>query len=312
MVAADVAPQSPALAAALRAVRAAVEDEVKGTSPKAAGNGDEIIDDLKEQIATLQKKLAEANTAREAAEEKLASVADAAKGSEAQINPISNLCGAAMKCLGVQSEEERAAALAARREELRISLQPEVQKKIITLINRGTATKIRSASDNTTLNELGIDSLAMTSMNKLIADGLGVTVEVLEKKVPITETTTAAELIEALTAIGLEHEINEQLASTSGSRAGVDSAAADDRDDTAPTAPASAPVAKVSAAELLEEAGLAHLTEAALGDWAECKRVAAEGRQALLTFLKANGVSKLPERQKLASALAKAHRDERL
>ena len=139
-----------------------------------------------------------------------------------------------------------------------------------------------------------------------------VTVEVLEKKVPITETTTAAELIEALTAIGLEHEINEQLASTSGSRAGVDSAAVDDRDDTAPTAPASAPVAKVSAAELLEEAGLAHLTEAALGDWAECKRVAAEGRQALLTFLKANGVSKLPERQKLASALAKAHRDERL
>ena len=66
---------------------------------------------------------------------------------------------------------------------------------------------------------------------------------------------------------------------------------------------------KITPAELLENAQLAHLTESAFGDWEACLKATAEGRTPLLNYLKEHGVSKLPERQKLATALAKAKRE---
>jgi hypothetical protein len=76
-------------------------------------------------------------------------------------------------------------------------------------------------------------------------------------------------------------------------------------EETAPTVP------KATAEELLAEVDLPHLM-AHLTDWGGCVDAVKAGRQQTLAFLKGAGVAKLPERQKLATALAKAHRDERL
>ena len=146
--------------------------------------------------------------------------------------------------------------------------------------------------------------------------------EVLMAKVPVEAGMTAAQLLEQLTAVVTEYTVEKQMRERAGGggddaadkaadQAREDAKAADDLEATAPTAPtAPAPtVAKVTPAELLENAQLAHLTESAFGEWAECLKVTAEGRTPLLTYLKDHGVAKLPERQKLATALAKAKRE---
>ena len=48
------------------------------------------------------------------------------------------------------------------------------------------------------------------------------------------------------------------------------------------------------------------------GDWDACVKAAAAGRTTLLAHLKDAGISKLPERQKIATAFAKASREGRL
>jgi hypothetical protein len=144
--------------------------------------------------------------------------------------------------------------------------------------------------------------------------------EFLMAQVPVDAGTTAAALLDQLTTLVTEHTVDKRMqerSSGGGDNAADDKVAdqareyakaTEDLEATAPTAPAPA-VPKITPAELLENAQLAHLTESAFGEWAECLKVTAEGRTPLLNYLKDHGVAKLPERQKLATALAKAKRE---
>ena len=77
-------------------------------------------------------------------------------------------------------------------------------------------------------------------------------------------------------------------------------------DETASTVP------KLTPAEFFKETGFEHLAASLTANWDACMAAVNEGRTQTLNFLKEAGVSKLQERQKLATALSKAKREQRI
>ena len=307
---------SPALKAALKSVKAAVEEEAKLKT----GAADEVAAALKEEITALQKKLAEANAAREVAEKKVEEVIKASPSSpSANEGWFGSLC----RCLAgnQQSPEELAALVASQKAELSASLEPALRAKTEKILKEtGLALDPRKPKK---ILESGLDSLGLQHLSKTLSDALDVSEETLTTEVPIEAETTVSAFIERLTAVALEKHAEkaykekygggkgdaEDASAAAAEQSKVQAAAkaAEDLEATAPTVKA---VPKVSPGELLEGEGLSHLS---LGEWAECRKKVVEGRAPLLTYLKeVAGVAKLQERQKLASALSKALREERI
>ena len=308
--------QSPALKAALKSVQAAIEEEAKLKTPSGA---DEVAAALKEEIAALQKKLAEANAAREAAEKKVEEVMKAPPSSPAANEGwFGSLC----RCLAGKTPEELAAEVASQKAELRAELEPPLRAKIQKVFKEaGLDLDLKKPKP---ILESGLDSLGLQHLSKTLSDAIDVSEETLTTQVPIEAETTAAQFMERLTAVALEQTVEkahkdkyggggggeDEAASAAAAEQSKVQAAAKAAEDLEATAPTVKAVPKVSPEELLAGEGLSHLS---LGDWAECRTKVVAGRAPLLTYLKeVAGVTKLQERQKLASVLSKALREERI
>lgn len=300
---------SPAVTAAMNSMRTAIEAELKanGGNGGSLGAGDKMADDLKEQIATLQKKLAEVNSAREKAETELAAI---------KAKPAPGFFASMCKCLTEDDDDEAPKAAGggkadsvdtAAMAEASAALKSEWRGKITKAFEGATEVKM-SKDGSKTMQDAGVDSIMMQVATQSVAKTMDMTEEELMEKVPVDEKTTVNALVDKLVGVAVDKAM---VAKFGPSAAGVAAAAA--TTTAAAAAPPAAPaVPKMSAAELLEMADMSHLGASAVGDIAACKKAVEAGRPATLSFLKENGVAKLQERQKLATALAKALREDKL
>ena len=274
---------------------------------------------LQEEIKKLQALLKDANDAKAAAE---------AKAAELEAKQKQGLCGALCACLSKPKEKSQAEAMADDRKALLDSERPVIETKVKKIMgDHGiTVASVRSEL----ISNVGVDSIGLQVMTQELADEFGIQPEDVAENAPIGETTTVGQLFDALIAFALKTHVEAKLQAKYGTDAPAAAAPpetdaaskatpaqepagkpkVEDPDATAPTKPVAVP--KATAAELLEEAGLAHLSAGALGDLAACRQATAEGRPALLKYLKDDaGLAKLQDRQKLASSLSRAVREGR-
>ena len=149
---------SPAVASALKAVAAAIEEEVERNTPKKGSSAkgsssekaDELVGSLQAEIAALKQKLAEA-------EKK-------AEGAQPQ-NPLAALFKCITCGLPEKWAEEAAVRLAEQKKALRLEVEPQVRAKLKKVLE-GASVKIK---DTTPILETGLSSLDFLAMNKMCA-----------------------------------------------------------------------------------------------------------------------------------------------
>ena len=155
---------------------------------------------LQDEIAALQKKVADSAKARSEAEAKAKELAQ--KLAEAEnASPFAALC----KCLSGGSGASPAPAAAKSEStgvsisDLRLSMEPELKVKI-----KKAMKEFCNADSPKPLLEQGVDSLALQSLTTALAKETGVSEQVLTEKVAVVDDTTAAMLIDKVIEIAVE------------------------------------------------------------------------------------------------------------
>ena len=159
-------------------------------------------------------------------------------------------------------------------------------------------------------------SIALVAFTTDIAKATGLSQNAL-KGIAIVADTTFEQLIDKVGELAADEAVKAKKKASSGTdaddNAAAEKAAALEKtpaaaavDETASTVP------KLTPAEFFKETGFEHLAASLTANWDACMTAVNEGRTQTLNFLKEAGVSKLQERQKLATALSKAKREQRI
>ena len=161
-------------------------------------------------------------------------------------------------------------------------------------------------------------SIALVAFTTDIAKATGLSQNAL-KGIAIVADTTFQQLIDKVGELAADEAVKAKKKASSGTdaedaaNAAAEKAAALEKtpaaaavDETASTVP------KLTPAEFFKETGFEHLAASLTTNWDACMAAVNEGRTQTLNFLKEAGVSKLQERQKLATALSKAKREQRI
>lgn len=310
-----------ALEAALTPLKQAIASEIadqvssfqlhNATTSRIAGD-EGAVRELQDEVKALKAKSSELTAEVASLREALSKVSSAQTTAVPSVESFTGpgpctAVAAAFSCLNFVGrwQAERAAQEAAALAEAKAAAK-EQAAEICSAVAKRVFTNIDHAVPMTEW----ADSLSVTTFRGEVAGKLGIKAEELDK-IDVSNKTLkeiSAEIAEvaashatAATKDANDDTITGQKDAEDASKAG-DTAAAD-------TAPSQ--VVKLTKGEFLAEAGFMHL-EDALTNWDGLLAALGNGRVPTMNFLKDAGVDKLPERQKVASALAKARRERRI
>jgi hypothetical protein len=326
---------SPAIERALASVKSAVQQELEEKSLTGAdlATVHALRDEnatLKNEVASLKASQAEALKALESAsraivslEKALADSMSKAKNGNAGVQQQHGDWGL-FECLNfpkLWAQEE-----AKRQAEVGEEARARVHKQVLSCAANYLPGYKSSQAGKPLLTLPGVDSNAVTALSGGIAKETGMSVADL-KSVPITDKTTMDSLAKGISDLayaramskakngGADADVGGAIAaatagttisSTGASKGGSTSVAISSM---AASAKPSIDKLLENEADVLQRAGFPHFA-GQLGPWSDVVRAVDEGRTQTLNHLKENGVSKLQDRQKLATALSKIARGE--